>query len=132
MLSTGLSTPSASPSSSLSHFQTMSGSVSETISVGTGSVSVANSFWGTNVRVYSSIGSVDAARFNQTIDKWVRWPGGQTGENLNITSGVITKDDGSTYSAPQSVSSFVAWCATINCRSIIQLPSEINDTSTAK
>ena len=132
LLPAGLTEPAAQPHSSTSGVVALTTPVSETVSVGAGAGTVASSFWGTNVRVYSSVGSVDSGRFNQTVDKWVRWPGGLTGERLNITANLIYNDDHSTFSPPQSISSFVSWCETLGCHAIIELPTEINSPSTAK
>ncbi len=105
--------------------------VTERFSIGGSLGYPSPSFWGANVRVFSPIGSVDAARFNQTTDTWVRWPGGATGDALNYTSNQIRNTGGSTYTPPQSVSAFVAWCGWVQCRAILELPAEINDSHTA-
>ncbi|MCI4350588.1 MAG: hypothetical protein L3K15_03635 [Thermoplasmata archaeon] len=102
-----------------------------TLTVGSTLGFPAPSFWGTNLRVHASLGPYDAYRFNQTVNTWVRWPGGATGDAFNMTANEIRNDSGGSYRPPQTAAEFVTWCSWIHCHAIVELPAEINDSSTA-
>jgi hypothetical protein len=90
-----------------------------------------NSFLGVNALPYASAGSNVTDYLNTTGLRYVRWPGGELGDGFNYSTNVITRDSGSTYTAPWNTSQFITWCESIGCRAVFQLPGEINDSSTA-
>ncbi len=96
------------------------------VSWGGPTLDLAPAFWGTDVRPYVAIGSPQAGWWSQTPLDIVVWPGGAVGDAFNYTSGVITNLGGGTYQAPQSTSQFVAWCRSVSCHAIFQLPAEVN------
>ena len=114
-----------------SAFRLLGTPISESLTVGHPVGGPGASFFGVNVRDGSAIGSTDASRFNQTPDKWVRWPGGGVGDRLDIANNTLYSSGGGTSTPPQSVSDFVHWCNMISCHAIIELPGEINNANTA-
>jgi len=83
-------------------------------------------FWGADVRPYTAIGTTQAAWWAQTPLGYARWPGGAVGDGYNYTSSVITNTGGGTYQSPQSTSQFVAWCRSVSCHAIMQVPAEVD------
>ena len=53
-----------------------------------------NSFWGADVRAYYSLGPVQASAFNASGVQYIRWPGGATADQYNLTANRIYYDNG--------------------------------------
>jgi hypothetical protein len=88
-------------------------------------------FWGANVRPYYPLDSVTSAAFNATPLTTLRWPGGATGDEYNYTANRLYNNNGSYYVPPTNESDFIAFCRSVQCDAILQLPGEIDDPSTA-
>ncbi len=97
----------------------------------TNSSTLPASFWGADLRVYYPLGAAQALAYNSTPLSYVRWPGGAVADAYNLSSNVITNDDGTTYSPPSNLSLFAAWCRSVGCHAIVQLPAEIDRPATA-
>ncbi|MCI4361129.1 MAG: hypothetical protein L3J91_05450, partial [Thermoplasmata archaeon] len=89
------------------------------------------SFWGADVRVYYPLGSAQASAVNATPIQFVRWPGGAVADEYNYTANLVYSNGGSSYAPPSNESLFVAWCRTVGCHAILQLPAEIDSPATA-
>ena len=106
--------------------------VNATLSVAaTNSTTLGVSFWGADVRVYYALGTSQAAAYNASAIRFVRWPGGAVADQYNISANVITNNDGTTYSPPSNIAQFAQWCRWVQCRAIVQLPGEIDQPATA-
>jgi hypothetical protein len=92
---------------------------------------VSPSFWGVNVLANYPFNAGNASHLARTPASYVRFPGGALGEAFNYTSGLITRDNGHTYSATTSTSRFVTSCQSFGCHAILQLPAEIDQPATA-
>ena len=97
----------------------------------TASFSLAPSFWGVDVRPYSSVDAAAASELQATPVSYVVWPGGTVADGYNATANVIYDSNGSTYAPPSNESQFVAWCELVDCHAIVQVPAEIDSPSTA-
>ncbi len=89
------------------------------------------SFWGINVAAQQTFKTSDASNIAATPVDFIRFPGGDVGEQYNYTSGIITNNNGATQHAGTSVSQFVTSCESISCHAIMQLPAEIDQPYTA-
>jgi hypothetical protein len=129
----GNSTGPAAASSGSSPIGDASSSVSGKVVVGAFSkaVPISPEFWGVNVVASRPFTSTDAAAVATTPVQYVRFPGGILAEEFNYTSGVVTATDGKQSHAVTSTATFVASCKQIGCKAIMQLPTEINSSSTA-
>ena len=92
---------------------------------------VPDPFWGANVRVYYNLGANQTAAFTSSNLEFVRWPGGAVADEYNFTSNQIYGPGGATSSPSSNESDFAAWCRSVGCRPILQLPGEIDDPATA-
>jgi len=92
---------------------------------------IAGSFWGINVGPNVPASNALAAAVAQTPARVVRFPGGAAGDAFNYTTGALTNNSGIAKPADENLSQFVAWCRTIACTPILELPGEIDDPSTA-
>ncbi len=88
-------------------------------------------FWGINVGANVPVSSQLTDAVRGTPVELVRWPGGAAGDELNYTSGLLTDASGARTTAPIDLVGFVAWCRSVNCRALLELPGEIDDPATA-
>ena len=103
-----------------------------TLTVRNSTVTVlGGAFWGADVRPYYTLGPAEGAAFNATPLVFLRWPGGTIADQYNYTANRIYGDGGTYYSPPTNESKFIAWCRTVSCGAIFQLPAEIDSPSTA-
>jgi hypothetical protein len=88
-------------------------------------------FWGINVGPNVATSTALADAVSETPARVVRFPGGASGDEFNYTTGTLTNGSGLAKEAAENLTQFVAWCRTINCTPILELPGEIDDPSTA-
>jgi hypothetical protein len=77
----------------------------------------------------------EAALVNATPTNVIVWPGGNTGDSYNPLNNTITHPSGknTTWKTPAtSEAEFVAWCKSIRCTAIFQVPAEIDNVSIAE
>jgi Divergent InlB B-repeat domain len=93
-------------------------------------------FWGTTVSARARLLSDEADIVNSSGAKVVVFPGGNAGDEYDPFNNTLyvplyspTVDLNSHPSTNES--QFVAWCESINCTAILQLPAEINNASLA-
>jgi hypothetical protein len=92
---------------------------------------INSSFWGFNVGPNDAPTTTLADAASETPARVVRFPGGAAGDELNYTTGTLTNDSGGAVPADENLSQFVAWCRTISCSPILELPGEIDEPATA-
>ncbi len=92
---------------------------------------ISSKFWGLDIDVSHSFTLADGANIAATPIVYLRYPGGDPAEQFNDSSSQIFAFDGSVSSAATSISQFISVCQAIHCHSILQLPTEINSSSTA-
>lgn len=92
---------------------------------------ISSAFWGINIAAAQRFNAVDAASVAATPVNYLLFPSGNLGEELNYTSGVLTKPNGAHSSVDTSAQDFVTSCKLIGCKAIMQLPAEIDDPATA-
>lgn len=92
---------------------------------------ISSKFWGLDIDVSHSFTLADGANIAATPIVYLRYPGGDPAEQFNDSSNQIFAFDGSVSSAATSISQFISVCQAIHCHSILQLPTEINSSSTA-
>lgn len=106
--------------------------VASTLTVRNSTVAVlGGAFWGADVRPYYALGPAEGAAFNATPLVFLRWPGGTIADQYNYTANRIYGDGGAYYTPPTNESQFIAWCRSVSCGAIFQLPAEIDSPSTA-
>ena len=88
-------------------------------------------FWGADARAYYGLGASEAAVSNATGIHFFRYPGGAIGDQYNYTANKVYADNGSYFQPALNVTQFIAWCRTVSCHAIFQLPGEINSPATA-
>jgi hypothetical protein len=104
-------------------------------------------FWGTTVSPEADILRNESELFNATSANVVLWPGANSGDLLDPIPGNYTARNGSMYwepngilygpggtsfrGAPTSEAEFVAWCESIHCKAIMQVPGEVDDPALA-
>jgi hypothetical protein len=108
-------------------------SASANVSVGafSSATAISSAFWGVNVEPTQRFTSSDADSVAATPVTYVRFPGGQLGEEFNYTSGVVTSTTGAQTTSLTSTASFVTNCKLFGCKAIMQLPAEIDHPATA-
>ena len=92
---------------------------------------IAPGFWGVDVSALATPAATDAPRLLETPVRYLHFPTGFVGEELNYTSGVITNPNGTPTPATMTVADFVGLCRAIHCHAILQLPAEIDSPATA-
>lgn len=102
------------------------------ISVGSAAAAraITPGFWGVDVLATAPYNVSDALRLSATPATTLRYPGGSLGERYNYSSNLIYFSSGKSVPANTSISDFISVCDAIHCRAILQLPSEINNTTT--
>ena len=98
-------------------------------------ISLEAGFLGVNLRADEPFASSDGAHLNATGVRLVRYPGGGDGDRFDPLAGddqgAVYNDAGQATIAKTSLSTFVTWCVSVSCASIITLPAEIDNASTA-
>lgn len=92
---------------------------------------LAPRFWGANVGLNVPASTALAQAVASTPIALIRWPGGAAGDELNYTTGNLTNATGAVFPAAMSLPAFVAWCRSLNCSALLELPGEIDDPATA-
>jgi hypothetical protein len=88
-------------------------------------------FWGANSGLNDPASATVAQAIQATPVRFVRWPGGAAGDEINYTTGVLTNSTGVQFPAVENLSEFVDWCRSLGCHALLELPGEINDPATA-
>jgi hypothetical protein len=89
-----------------------------------------SSFWGVDFRATEPAGPVATAETSGTPLTFYRWPGGALADSVNMSSGTEYGNH-TQFQLLTNESEFVAWCESVECHSIFQVPGEINNSSTA-
>ncbi len=93
---------------------------------------VSPEFWGGNIGTSSPLAGIFTGDAAGTPVSYYRWPGGQAGDGINYSSGVLVNaTTGAVSNVTTNLTSFVTWCETFGCHAILELPAEIDDPSTA-
>jgi Divergent InlB B-repeat domain len=107
------------------------GSATIQITSFTPSETLSNSFWGTTLLASSPTSSNTSLIVNATPAHEVVWPGGFLADVTDIVNSTIHGPGGGVQPAATSTPSFVAWCRSVGCHAIFQVPGEIDSPSTA-
>ena len=86
-------------------------------------------FWGMDLIADKNPGPDPATLLAATPARVLSYPVANVTETMNLTSGVVYHEGGTTK-AVVPISQFISICAAISCHAIIGLPMEINSTST--
>lgn len=105
--------------------------ITPSLAIGARLGNLSPGFWGADLRPYYTLGSTQMAQLNSTPVRFIRWPGGATADQYNNTANTIENNNGTTYSPPTNESEFVAWCRSVGCQAVFELPGEIDSPSTA-
>jgi hypothetical protein len=93
---------------------------------------ISTEFWGGNIGTSSPLQGLFTGDAAATPVSFYRWPGGQAGDGINYTSGVLTNaTSGTPANVTTNLSTFVQWCESFGCHAILELPAEIDEPATA-
>jgi hypothetical protein len=104
---------------------------------------LSSNFWGTTVSPRSHIIPDEGQILTATPNRVIVWPGANAGEYYNPLNGTIYTDvrhlvsghskvfEHEWYPASTNESQFVAFCRSINCTAIFQVPAEDGDAALA-
>jgi hypothetical protein len=102
--------------------------VNSTLTVSPTAIDLSPTFWGTTVTPRARLLPNEGALVNATPTEIIVWPGGSTGDQYNpLTNRLYSATNGSSSTPPVSEAEFAAWCHSINCSTILQVPGEIDD-----
>ncbi|MDE1820699.1 MAG: hypothetical protein KGJ23_14660 [Euryarchaeota archaeon] len=105
------------------------------LSVATNGYELGASFWGTTVSPRAPLLADEGSLVQSTRTFTVLWPGGNAGDDYNPFNNTLVHVQHGLLSwthAPTSEAQFVAWCRSIGCRAIFQVPGEIDNVSFAE
>jgi len=91
-------------------------------------------FWGTTVTPRARLLPQEGPIVNATPSQVVVWPGGSAGDDYNpLTNTIYSVNAGQVEakSPPTSEAQFAAWCQSIDCSTIMQIPGEADNVSLA-
>lgn len=117
-------------------FTPLNASVPVSLTLGTTPTTLSPYFWGEDVSARAKMLPNEAAIVNATPSETVVWPGGSTGDTYNPLNNTVvhpaTKNQSVKFKAPAtSEADFVAWCKSIHCQAIFEVPGEIDNISLA-
>lgn len=112
---------------------TWTGSVQTTsFNVTSTNYNLSSIFWGSTVSARSPLLANEGNLFNATPTQIVVWPGAGAGDLYDPFTNIIHRDGGGNGTpAITAESEFVAWCKSVHCEAIMQVPGEINDPAFA-
>ena len=84
---------------------------------------------GVDVRADSHFQATQMAALNATPVRYVVWPGGAIADRLNMSADKLYSNSGSVSKPATSEAQFVAWCRSVQCQAILQVPAEIDQPS---
>jgi hypothetical protein len=86
------------------------------------------SFWGTTISARAQLLPDEAEFVNATPTQVIVWPGGNAGDRYDPIANLLHTGSGVNVSRPAtSEAQFVAWCESIHCQAIFQVPGETDD-----
>ena len=88
-------------------------------------------FWSTSVLADGPIDGNTSLELNATPARWIVFPGGYLADEMDLANSTIHGAKGETYAATTTTPQFVAWCRSVACHAIFEVPGEINSSSTA-
>ncbi|MGI0071456.1 MAG: hypothetical protein ACRECT_05255 [Thermoplasmata archaeon] len=89
------------------------------------------SFWGATTMATASLSPNTSLELNATPVREVAWPGGYLADQFDYRNGTVHGDLAGVSVAAENVSQFVAWCRSVGCDAIFEVPGEIDSPSTA-
>ncbi|MCI4343997.1 MAG: hypothetical protein L3J92_07835, partial [Thermoplasmata archaeon] len=96
---------------------------------------LTSEFWGTTVAPWARLLPNEGSLTTGTPAQVVVWPGAFAGDEFNPLAnngnGTLWTYSNGQKTPPTNESAFVAWCRTINCTAILQVPGEIDNPSIA-
>ena len=88
-------------------------------------------FWGTTDIAASPTDANSSLEVNATSAREIIFPGGYLADQMDLINGTITGNKGGVSQAQTTTAEFVQWCESIGCHAIMEVPGEINSSSTA-
>ncbi len=125
---------SAATSASSSTAATPGPAASPTFSIGSPH-DLSPLFWGTTVAPWARLLPTEGDEVQSAGVSVVVWPGAFAGDELNPLAndgtGVLWSNGNQEKNGPTNEAQFVAWCRSINCTAIFQVPGEIDNATIA-
>lgn len=84
--------------------------------------------FGADLRPEYRVGATLTSETQGTAISYFRFPGGAIADRFNMSTGTVYAPSSV---APTNESEFVAWCRSVACHAILQVPAEINDPAMA-
>ncbi len=94
-------------------------------------IQLSNIFWGTSISPRARLLPEEGDLINATPTQIVVWPGANAGEHFDPLNDTFWKNGHTTGTPLTNESQFVAWCRSIRCEAILQVPGEIDSPSYA-
>ena len=90
---------------------------------------LAPGFFGVDVRVDAPFQSTQVSELNQTVVRYVVWPGGAIADRYDAVANKLYSTSGSVSTPVSNEAQFVSGCRAIGCHAILQVPAEIDQPS---
>lgn len=90
---------------------------------------LAPGLFGVDVRVDAPFKSTQMSELNQTVVRYVVWPGGAIADRYDAVANKLYSTSGSVSTPTSNEAQFVAGCRAIGCHAILQVPAEIDQPS---
>lgn len=95
-------------------------------------LSLSPIFWGSTVTPRAPLLPEEGSLVRSTPTEIVVWPGAGAGDDYNPMSNTLYSSAGVVApTTPTNLTEFIAWCRTISCSAIFQVPGEIDNASFA-
>jgi hypothetical protein len=94
-------------------------------------IDLSSTFWGTTISPRARLLPNEATLVNATPTQIIVWPGGGAGDDYNPITNRIYTSNGHWTKPVTSEADFVAWCKSVRCQAIFQVPAEIDEPGLA-
>jgi len=94
-------------------------------------IDLSSTFWGTTISPRARLLPNEATLVNATPTQIIVWPGGGAGDDYNPITNHLYTSNGHWTKPVTNESDFVAWCKSVRCQAIFQVPAEIDEPGLA-
>ncbi|MGP8072164.1 MAG: InlB B-repeat-containing protein [Thermoplasmata archaeon] len=102
-----------------------------TLATGSNPVVLNESFWGTTISARSPFFSNESALISAAGTPVALWPGAWAGDDYDPFNNQLYSSATNYHTAPTTEAQFVAYCKSVNCTAIMELPGEMNNATFA-
>ncbi len=105
--------------------------VAVNLSLGRPTANLSPIFWGTTISPRARLGPEEGDLVNATPVGIVVWPGANAGDDYDPLTNLLYEVGSAGRPPSTNLTEFVAWCRSISCTAIFQVPGEIDNASFA-